>query len=80
MSILATASAAPPAPVSSKPIESDRLLPSMSLRDWFAGQAIIGLIPAPKQAGVPALTVDGMAKAAYAYADALLKCRNTPRA
>lgn len=48
----------------------------MTLRDWFAGQALSGMIPAPKQAGVPMLNIEGMAKTAYEYADAMLKRRD----
>lgn len=51
------------------------LVTGMTLRDWFAGQALAGMIPAPKQPGVPTLNMEGMAKAAYDYADALLKRR-----
>jgi len=57
------------------PTDEQGTLPAMALRDWFAGQALVGLIPAPKQAGVPALNVEGMARAAYEYADAMLKRR-----
>ena len=49
---------------------------AMTLRDWFAGQVLTGLIPAPKQPGVPSLNIEGMAKAAYDYADAMMKRRD----
>jgi hypothetical protein len=45
------------------------------LRDWFAGQALVGMIPSPRQPGVLPLTIDGMADAAYQYADAMLRAR-----
>lgn len=46
-----------------------------ALRDWFAGQALVGMIPSPRQPGVLPLTIDGMADAAYQYADAMLRAR-----
>jgi hypothetical protein len=42
----------------------------MSLRDWFAGQALMGLI-----AHGTRWTREGMAIDAYEYADAMLKKR-----
>jgi hypothetical protein len=45
------------------------------LRDWFAGQALVGLIPTPRAPGVLPMTIDGMADAAYKYADAMLRAR-----
>lgn len=57
------------------PIGAVDKMSDMQLRDWFAGQALVGLIPAPKQPGVPALDKPGMAKAAYAYADQMMLAR-----
>lgn len=61
--------------VTSDPVSATGGLSDMQLRDWFAGQALVGLIPAPKQPGVPALDKPGMAKAAYEYADQMLLAR-----
>lgn len=46
-----------------------------TLCDWFAGQVLSGLISAPRQPGVLALSVDGMATAAYGFADAMMRAR-----
>lgn len=46
-----------------------------TLRDWFAGQALVGMIPTPRAPGVLPLTIDGMAAVAYQYADAMLRAR-----
>ena len=43
----------------------------MTLRDWFAGQALAGLIADPSRDG----SADDRARYAYAYADAMLKAR-----
>ena len=43
----------------------------MTLRDWFAGQALVGLIINPETGG----HVQDFAKCAYNYADAMLKER-----
>ncbi len=51
---------------------------SISLRDLAACHALSGMIPAPKVPGVLPLTPDGMALAAYAYADAMLRARLLP--
>jgi hypothetical protein len=40
-----------------------------ALRDWFAGQALVGMIPTPRAPGVLPLSIDGMAEAAYQYAE-----------
>lgn len=63
--------AAPPAAAQTSPSIQD-----MTLRDLFAGLALVGLIPAPKVPGVAALDRRGMARAAYAYADELLAQRS----
>jgi hypothetical protein len=41
------------------------------LRDWFAGQALAGLIADPSRDG----SADDRARYAYAYADAMLRAR-----
>lgn len=52
----------------------------MSLRDWFAGQAIASI---PNRAwddsGGPEAVITAWARCAYAVADAMLKARETPR-
>lgn len=47
--------------------------PGMSLRDWFAGQALIGMFAA----GIHMITMDDnkIAKSAYVMADAMLAAR-----
>jgi hypothetical protein len=50
-------------------------VPQVELRDWFAGQALVGMIPTPRAPGVLPMTIDNMAEAAYRYADAMLKAR-----
>lgn len=45
--------------------------PGMSLRDWFAGQALSGLLACPATGG----DTDYFAKASYDYADAMLRGR-----
>ncbi len=52
--------------------------PTMALRDMFASHALSGMLPAPKVPGVLPMTMDGMAQAAYAYADAMLRARLLP--
>ena len=48
--------------------------PGMSLRDWFAGQALAGMLSAvPSDA--PRIDVQHFAGLAYAAADALLSAR-----
>ena len=47
----------------------DNNLTGMTLRDWFAGQALNGLLAT---FGKQAETRDGYAKEAYHYADAML--------
>lgn len=51
---------------------------AITLRDLAACHALSGMIPAPKVPGVLPLTPDGMAMAAYAYADAMLRARLLP--
>lgn len=51
----------------------------MILRDWFAGQALAGIIPAlktvPRNAKESADMISGAAKAAYMFSDAMLAAR-----
>jgi hypothetical protein len=48
----------------------------MSLRDWFAGQALIGLIAS--YSGTSAVfAVEADTQRAYEYADAMLAARKT---
>ena len=45
------------------------------LRDLFAGHALAALIASPKLAGVPRADMEGMARQAYEYADAMISAR-----
>jgi hypothetical protein len=56
----------PPSNASKGPIE---------LRDWFAGHVLAAMIIAPRQPGVSRLEGADMAKAAYEFADMMLKAR-----
>jgi hypothetical protein len=57
----------------SAPVEFGALpLYGMSLRDWFAGQALAGIAN-------PNMTYDRAAASCYAAADAMLRERNKPR-
>jgi hypothetical protein len=47
-----------------------------SLRDLFACQILPAMLIAPKEPGVPRNKMDQMAKAAYEYADALMRARD----
>ena len=53
-------------------------VPGMSLRDWFAGQALAGLMTYSQASGAPSIEdVQALyAKASYGYADAMLAERN----
>lgn len=55
--------------------DSASSVPQVSLRDWFAGQALVGMIPTPRSPGVLPMNMEAMAEAAYKYADAMLKAR-----
>ena len=49
----------------------------MSLRDWFAGQALVGWISNPTSTASPGEDIaDTLARAAYGVADAMLAHRN----
>lgn len=52
--------------------------PGMTLRDWFAGQAIAGLISAYAGEGVALPHATDAARDAYCYADAMLASRRSP--
>lgn len=47
----------------------------IALRDHFAGQILAAMLIAPKQPGVARMEMDGMAKSAYEFADALIRAR-----
>ena len=71
----------PAFPVVRMPLDPDNMLnrPGMSLRDWFAGQALAGMAASPYwcenvQANRKDYT-DSLAEAAYAMADSMLKAR-----
>jgi hypothetical protein len=71
--------ALPPAKLSSvakPPSESVSPMNTVPLRDWFAGQALVGLIPSPARPGVLQLSTIDMARYAYQYADAMMKARD----
>jgi hypothetical protein len=50
----------------------------VALRDWFAGQALTGLLPTARIPGELPRTPDAAAQAAYGYADAMLRARSEP--
>lgn len=50
---------------------SDYIGGGMTLRDWFAGQALMGLLPSKSVVGFPT----AYAQVAYEYADAMLAAR-----
>lgn len=56
----------------------------LELRDWFAGQALIGILmnPDTPRPEAPPLDVhtSSIAEQAYAYADAMIRQRSAPRA
>ena len=45
------------------------------LRDIFAAHALAALISSPKLAGVPRADMDGMARQAFDYANAMMAAR-----
>lgn len=56
---------------------SNRPQSGMTLRDWFAGQALVAIVGAPISIGdVPITGESEFAKAAYAFADAMLAERS----
>jgi hypothetical protein len=50
----------------------------MSLRDWFAGQALVGFIAAPLLQGECFPPAEALARMSYAQADAMLAERVKP--
>ena len=48
---------------------------AIDIRDYFAGQALVGMLPKGKEPGVLPLSIDQMADKAYEYADAMLRAR-----
>lgn len=46
------------------------------LRDLFAAHALSALISSPKLAGVPRADMDGMARQAFDYANAMIAARS----
>lgn len=52
----------------------------MTLRDWFAGQALAALVPTVKIVGSsPEAAAAGYAEDAYVLADAMLEARSNDR-
>ena len=51
----------------------------MKLHDWFAGQALKGLLANPWIVQQPGFDRDGAVGEALAYADAMLKAKGEPR-
>ncbi len=58
---------------------TDRGLGGMTLLDWFAGQALGGLIAGPNVYAGPIRSAEDVADLAYAYADAMLAARKQVR-
>jgi len=52
--------------------------PGMTLRDYFAGQALAGFTSCHLDDGDAVMGAADTAKAAYNYADAMLSARQTP--
>lgn len=48
---------------------------AVGLRDIFAAHALAALIASPKLAGVPRADMDGMARQAFDYANAMMAAR-----
>lgn len=60
--------------------EVGRLVPVMSLRDYFAAQALVGFMTHPNAPDIPAEDAPKLASDCYAMADAMLKARDaSPR-
>lgn len=55
-------------------------IPDIELRDWFAGQALSGLVSGTLLAQGVAFDKDYVATDAYLYADAMLKARKDTEA
>ncbi len=50
-------------------------VPTIELRDIFAGHALAGMLPKGKEPGVLPLNPDQMAAKAFEFADAMLRAR-----
>ena len=61
-------------PTPPKPPAAPESAPSP--RDLFAAHAAAALIQAPKQAGVPRLERDALARQAFEFADAMMRARD----
>ncbi|GAB2491002.1 hypothetical protein [Arenimonas alkanexedens] len=61
-------------PTGSKPSSTADANPSP--RDLFAAHIAAALIQAPKQAGVPRLERDALARQAFEFADAMMQARS----
>lgn len=55
--------------------ETSAAVETPGLRDIFAAHALAALISSPKLAGVPRADMDGMAKQAFDYANAMIAAR-----
>ena len=55
---------------------SDFGMPGMSLRDWFAGQAMAAMISKPLSGSVAIEVFTATAESAYRFADAMLAERD----
>ena len=59
---------------------SESVCQGMTLRDWFAGQALIGILCIAKDIcernDVKKLSAEDIAENSYMYADAMLKARS----
>ncbi len=62
-----------PIPGGSSPFKPDNGYDGMSLRDWFAGQALAGILANTARLGI----IEEAASTAYAYADAMLAARQS---
>ncbi len=58
--------------------ESKRGAPGMSLRDWFAGQALVGYIASHAADGIRLPRDEVAARHCYEYADAMRAARDVP--
>lgn len=57
--------------------EDDPACRGMTLRDWFAGQALAGLTANMNRQEFVEMSTQHMASLAYRYADAMLRARTT---
>ena len=67
-------SAFPSQPRDSSGLPCGEHMPGMTLRDYFAGQALAGMLAAPPEIAAPC----DYASVAYDYADAMLTTRLAP--